>query len=63
MPGHQSVLLRLPQTGGDLIDDCAVPFGANFTRGARDDGSNPDAEATRMMRKLLDLSNGSRSGW
>ncbi len=56
VPGHQSVLVRLPKTGAILLTVDAVPFGAGFTRDAQDDGSNPDAEATRASTiKLLDL--------
>jgi N-acyl homoserine lactone hydrolase len=56
VPGHQSVLLRLPKTGTVLLTIDAVPFGAGFTRDEQDDGSNPDAEATRASTiKLLDL--------
>jgi N-acyl homoserine lactone hydrolase len=56
VPGHQSVLLRLPKTGAILLTIDAVPFGAGFTRDPQDDGSNPDGEATRASTiKLLDL--------
>ena len=56
VPGHQSVLLRLPKTGAILLTIDAVPFGEGFTRDQQDDGSNPDAEATRASTiKLLDL--------
>jgi N-acyl homoserine lactone hydrolase len=56
VPGHQSVLLRLPKTGAILLTVDAVPFAASFTRDAQDDGSNPDAAATRAGTiKLLDL--------
>jgi N-acyl homoserine lactone hydrolase len=54
--GHQSVLVRLPKTGAILLPIDAVPFGDGFTRDKQDDGSNPDAEATRASTiKLLDL--------
>jgi N-acyl homoserine lactone hydrolase len=54
--GHQSVLVRLPKTGDILLTIDAVAFGVNFTRDEQDDGSNPDAEATRASTiKLLDL--------
>src|SRR3954454_6420825 len=47
VPGHQSVLVRLPQTGAILLTIDAVPFGKGFAQGApgdeQDDGSNPDA--------------------
>ncbi len=56
VPGHQSVLVRLPKTGATLLTIDAVPFGEGFTRDAQDDGSNPDAEAIRASTiKLLDL--------
>ena len=56
VPGHQSVLVRLPKTGSILLTIDAVPFGAGFTRDEQDDGSNPDAEAIRVSTiKLLDL--------
>ena len=56
VPGHQSVLVRLPETGAVLLTVDAVPFGGAFTRGTPDDGSNPDGEATRASTiKLLDL--------
>src|SRR5438270_4439590 len=55
-PGHQSVLVRLPETGAVLLAIDAVPFGAGFTRDQQDDGSNPDAAAIRAStHKLLDL--------
>ncbi|NJO82009.1 MAG: N-acyl homoserine lactonase family protein [Blastochloris sp.] len=56
VPGHQSVLVRLPKTGAVLLPIDAVPFGTGFSRDAQDDGSNPDAEAIRASTlKLLDL--------
>ena len=56
VPGHQSVLVRLPKTGAVLLTIDAAPFGEGFTRDKQDDGSNPDAEAIRAsMNKLLDL--------
>jgi N-acyl homoserine lactone hydrolase len=56
VPGHQSVLVRLPKTGAILLTVDAVPFAEGFTRDAQDDGSNPDAEAIRASTiKLLDL--------
>jgi N-acyl homoserine lactone hydrolase len=64
VPGHQSVLLRLPKTGAVLLPIDAVPFAEGFTRGEQGDsggddgsgGNNPDAEATRASTtKLLDL--------
>jgi N-acyl homoserine lactone hydrolase len=56
VPGHQSVLVRLPQTGTVLLTIDAVPFAAGFTRDKQDDGTNPDAEAIHASTiKLLDL--------
>lgn len=56
VPGHQSVLVRLPQTGAVLLAVDAVPFGESFTRDAQDDTSDPDAAAIRASTiKLLDL--------
>ncbi len=54
--GHQSVLLRLPQTGAVLLTVDAVSFRAGFVRDLADDGSDPDAAAIRAStNKLLDL--------
>ena len=57
VPGHQSVLVRLPKTGAILLTIDAVPFAAGFTRDPQDDdGSNPDAAAVQASTlKLLDL--------
>jgi len=56
VPGHQSVLVRLPKTGAVLLAIDAVSFAEGFTRDKQDDGSNPDAEAIRAStHKLLDL--------
>lgn len=61
VPGHQSVLVRLPKTGAVLLTIDAVPFGEGFTRDAPDDSNtsdrnNPDAEAIRASTiKLLEL--------
>lgn len=56
VPGHQSVLLRLPETGVVLLTIDAVPFAAGFTRDPQDDGNTPDAGAIRASTvKLLDL--------
>ena len=56
VPGHQSVLVRLPKTGAILLTVDAVPFAAGFTRDEPADGGNPDAKATRAgTLKLLDL--------
>ena len=55
VPGHQSVLVRLPKTGAILLTIDAVPFGEGFTRDEPDDGSDPDAAAVRASTiKLLD---------
>lgn len=56
VPGHQSVLVRLPHTGAVLLTIDAVPFGKDFTRDSQDDGSDPNAAAIRAStHKLLDL--------
>ncbi|GAA4006834.1 N-acyl homoserine lactonase family protein [Deinococcus rubellus] len=56
VPGHQSVLLRLPKTGTVLLTIDAVAFGKDFTHDVQDDGGNPDATAIRASTiKLLDL--------
>ena len=56
VPGHQSVLVRLPKTGSILLTVDAVPFGKGFTRDDQDDGSNPNGDAGRASTlKLLDL--------
>jgi N-acyl homoserine lactone hydrolase len=56
VPGHQSVLVRLPKTGAILLTIDAVAFRAGFVRDLADDGSSPDAEAIRAStNKLLDL--------
>jgi N-acyl homoserine lactone hydrolase len=56
VPGHQSVLVRLPKTGTVLLTVDAVPFGEGFTRDKQDDDDNPDAEAIHASTvKLLDL--------
>ncbi len=60
VPGHQSVLVRLPKTGAILLTIDAVPFGEGFTRDEQDDGSGSplgaDAAAIRASTiKLLDL--------
>ena len=61
VPGHQSVLVRLPKTGAILLTIDAVPFAAGFTRDEQSDGSNPDAAATRASTiKLLELVEGER---
>jgi N-acyl homoserine lactone hydrolase len=56
VPGHQSVLVRLPKTEAILLTIDAVPLGAGFTRDEPDEGSNPNGEAGRASTiKLLDL--------
>ncbi|MBZ0292381.1 MAG: N-acyl homoserine lactonase family protein [Anaerolineae bacterium] len=56
VPGHQSVLVRLPKTGAVLLAIDAVPFREGFVRDLADDGSDPNAEAIRAStNKLLDL--------
>src|SRR4029450_9851575 len=56
VPGHQSVLVRLPKTGAIVLTIDAVPFGEGFTPAEQDDATNPDAEAIRASTiKLLDL--------
>ena len=56
VPGHQSVLVRLPKTGAVLLTVDAVSFAAGFSRDKQDDGTNPDAEAIHASTiKLLDL--------
>ncbi|HEY8598460.1 MAG TPA: N-acyl homoserine lactonase family protein [Thermomicrobiales bacterium] len=63
VPGHQSVLVRLPETGAVLLTIDAVPFAAGFTGDKPDDGSDPDAAAIRAStRKLLDLVERERVG-
>ena len=56
VPGHQSVLVRLPKTGPVLLPIDAVPFATGFTREQPAVDNNPDAEATHASTiKLLDL--------
>lgn len=56
VPGHQSVLVRLPNTGAVLLPIDAVPFAEGFTRDEQGDEGNPNAEDTRASTiKLLDL--------
>jgi N-acyl homoserine lactone hydrolase len=53
VPGHQSVLVRLPKTGTVLLPIDAVPFADGFTRDEQD--NDPDAAAIRASTiKLLD---------
>jgi N-acyl homoserine lactone hydrolase len=63
VPGHQSVLVRLPKTGAVLLPIDAVPFAEWFTPDAQQDESNPDAEAIRASTlKLLHLVEQERIG-
>lgn len=56
VPGHQSVLIRLPKTGTILLTIDAVPFAEGFTRDEQSDDSNPEEEAIRASTiKLLEL--------
>lgn len=56
VPGHQSVLVRLPKTGAVLLTIDAVPFRKGFDREAQGDAGDPSAEEVRAsMLKLLDL--------
>jgi N-acyl homoserine lactone hydrolase len=56
VPGHQSVLIRLPSAGAILFTVDAVPFAEGFTRDAQGDDGNPNGEAGRASTiKLLDL--------
>lgn len=56
VPGHQSVLVRLRESGTVLLPIDAVPFGGGFTREVLDDGTQPNGEAGRAsVIKLLDL--------
>lgn len=56
VPGHQSVLVRLPKTGAILMTIDAVPFAEWFTRDEQDEDGNPNAKAIRASTiKLLNL--------
>jgi N-acyl homoserine lactone hydrolase len=56
VPGHQSVLVRLPKTGAILLTVDVVPFGEGFARDEPGDGSDPNAPAVRASTiKLIDL--------
>lgn len=55
VPGHQSVMVRLPKTGLVLLTADAVPFADGFTRDIKDDSGDPDAEAVHAsVVKLMD---------
>ena len=63
VPGHQSVLLRLPKTGAILLTIDAVPFATGFTHDEQSDPSNPDAAEVRASTiKLLELVERERIG-
>jgi N-acyl homoserine lactone hydrolase len=56
VPGHQSVLVRLPETGVVLLTIDAVPERSSFTRERLAGPRDVDAEGTvASTRKLLDL--------
>src|SRR5689334_390943 len=56
VPGHQSVLVRLPKTGAILLTVDAVPFRKGFTHNDQVSTNNPNAEAIRTsITKLLKL--------
>jgi N-acyl homoserine lactone hydrolase len=56
VPGHQSVLVRLPKAGAILLTIDAVPFAEGFTRDEQVGEGNPDDEAIRASTiKLLEL--------
>lgn len=53
VPGHQSVLVRLPNTGPVLLTIDAVPFAEGFTREGPADGNDPNAEEIRASTVKL----------
>jgi N-acyl homoserine lactone hydrolase len=56
VPGHQSVLVRLPETGAVLLAIDAVPDRQSFTRERQVGPRDVDIEGTRAStQKLLDL--------
>ena len=56
VPGHQSVLVRLPKLGQVLLTIDAVAFAAGFSPTAWQDGTNPNGEDGRAAtEKLLAL--------
>ena len=56
MPGHQSVLVRLPKTGAVLLTIDAVPQQRSFTPEREAGPLDMDEEMLRAStRKLLDL--------
>jgi len=62
VPGHQSVLVRLPKTGTVLLPIDAVPFAEGFTRDAPDDGSDLDGAIRASTIKLIDRGERERIG-
>jgi len=62
-PGHQSVLVRLPQTGAVLLAIDAVAMGRSFTAERRAWPLDDDEEQLRAStRKLLDIVERERVG-
>jgi len=60
--GHQSVLVKLAQTGSILLTVDAVPFAEGFTREVKE-GNDPDAPAILASTiKLMDLVERDRVG-
>jgi N-acyl homoserine lactone hydrolase len=56
VPGHQSVLIRLPVTGRVLLTIDAVPFADGFTRDEDRSRSGPNGDSGwASTQKLLDL--------
>src|SRR5690606_13522158 len=56
VPGHQSILIRLPVTVPTLLTIDAVPFADGFVRDEATVESGPDADLSRASTiKLLDL--------
>jgi N-acyl homoserine lactone hydrolase len=56
VPGHQSILVRLPETGPVLLTIDAVPDQASFTLDRQPSPRDMDVAGTRATtRKLLDL--------
>ncbi len=56
VPGHQSVLVRLPETGPVLLTIDAVTQQADFTPDRRISPMDSDADGTRVStQKLLDI--------
>ena len=64
MPGHQSVLVRLPKTGAVLLTIDAVPQQRSFTPEREAGPLDMDEEMLRAStRKLLDWPKVSRCPW